>query len=193
MEALPRVQQCLAALQSFRGIQEFTVPNAEFLLGFLRREDCPASGQQTAQMACQGRTSILNHVRLSACCANTWGGKHPLACAPTRGGQIPVKSRVYKFLSWNPHAEDDLGAVRAHLLHRLRDGGEPLRLASTLPRRRFLAGPGADIAIHERLEPLDHALVVGKAAAKEMHVERVRRVAGGITIAAVMVSPPSRR
>ena len=56
--------------------------------------------------------------------------------------------------------------------------GDPLRPAPALPRRRFLAGPGADISIRQGLEPLDHVAVVGKAGAEEMHQERARRVAG---------------
>ena len=52
-------------------------------------------------------------------------------------------------------------------------------------------GPGADVSIRVRLEPLHDVSLVGQAAAEEMDQERIRRVAG-YRVAAVMVPPPSR-
>ena len=51
IESLPWVQQRLAPLQSFGGIQERAAPDAERLLGLLGREHRPAHGEQTADIA----------------------------------------------------------------------------------------------------------------------------------------------
>ena len=75
-----------------------------------------------------------------------------------------------------PRADDDLGARGPHLLHRLRRGGDAFRPAPLFRRR--LAGPGADVFVCVRLEPLHDLAIVGQAAAEEVREERVRRVAG---------------
>ena len=77
-----------------------------------------------------------------------------------------------------PRADDDLGACGAHLPDRLQGGGEALGLAPALPRRRRLAAPGANLAVGERLEPLDDVSVIDEAGAEEVREERGRRVAG---------------
>ena len=58
--------------------------------------------------------------------------------------------------------------------------------------RRHLTGPGADIAVGVRLEPLDDVVAVGKAAAEEMR-EKLDAVLPGIVIAVVMMPPLSCR
>ena len=94
------------------------------------------------------------------------------------GGRMIRAGDLHAAAGAKPRADDDLGACGAQLLHRLQAGGDPLRLAPAPACRRFGAGPGADIAVGQRLEPLDHVSVVGKAGSEEMHQKRVRRVAG---------------
>jgi len=77
-----------------------------------------------------------------------------------------------------PGADDDLGALRAQRLHRLPGDGGVGRLAPALLRRGGLSGARADVAVHHRLEPLDHIGVVSQAGAEEMGEERRGRVAG---------------
>ena len=66
MEPLPRAQQRLAALEPLGGIQERTASDAQRSFGLLGGEDRPVRGEQTADMARQGRPLVVKHDRLSA-------------------------------------------------------------------------------------------------------------------------------
>ena len=78
------------------------------------------------------------------------------------GLEIPEPRRCGGAGTGTP-SDDDLGARRAKLLHGLQRGGDPLGLRPSPPRRRRLAGPGADVAVGVRAEPLDDVAVVGEA------------------------------
>ena len=102
--------------------------------------------------------------RLSPCTCGRGTSRSPQTCIPPR-----VRSPVQMMIS----VRAGRCSFTAFSVAVTRFG-----FRASLPRRRRLSGPGADVAVGVRLEPLDDVAVVGEAAGEEMRQERGCGVVG---------------